>query len=50
VSAQTAETTYLLEQVLFPAFIFNQEAVLNARTLSTFPAREELACREYSEH
>jgi hypothetical protein len=29
---------------------FGQEAGLNARHLCTFPARGELACREYSDH
>ena len=43
VSMQTAEATRLLGQVLFLAFIFNQEAVLNSRYLCTFPARRELA-------
>ena len=46
----TAEATHLLGQALFQAFIFSQEAGLNARYLCTFPARGELACREYSDH
>jgi hypothetical protein len=50
VSMQTAEATHLLEQALFWAFIFSQEAGLNTRYLCTFPARGELACREYSDH
>ena len=50
VSLQTAAATHLLGQALFRAFIFSQEAGLNARTLCTFPARRELACREYSDH
>ena len=50
VSMQTAEATHLLGQALFRAFIFSQEAGLNARYLCTFPARGELACREYSDH
>jgi hypothetical protein len=50
VSFQTAEATHLLGQALFPTFIFSQEAGLNARYLYTFPARGELACREYSDH
>jgi hypothetical protein len=49
VSLQTAEATNL-GQALFLAFIFSQEAGLNARPLCTFPARGELACREYSDH
>jgi hypothetical protein len=44
------EATYLLGQALFWAFIFSQEAGLNARPLCTFPARGELARREYSDH
>jgi hypothetical protein len=47
---QTAEATHLLGQALFQAFIFSQEAGLNVRPLCTFPAGEELACREYSNH
>jgi hypothetical protein len=47
---QTAEATHLLGQDLFRAFIFSQEAGVNARYLCTFPARGELACREYSDH
>jgi hypothetical protein len=43
VSIQTAEATQLLGQALFLAFIVSQEAVLNARTLFTFPVRGELA-------
>jgi hypothetical protein len=50
VSMQTAEATYLLGKALFWAFIFNQEAGLNARYLCTFSARGELAYREYSDH
>jgi hypothetical protein len=50
VSVQTAEATNLLGQSLFQDFIFSQEAGLNARYLCTFPARGELACREYSDH
>jgi hypothetical protein len=34
----------------FRAFIFSQEASLNARYLCTFPRRGEFACREYSDH
>jgi hypothetical protein len=49
-SMQTAETTHLLGQVWFHAFIFIQEAVLNAKPLFTFSARGELACRKYSDH
>jgi hypothetical protein len=45
-SMQTAETTHLLGQALFQAFIFSQEADLKTRYLCTFSAREELACRE----
>jgi hypothetical protein len=46
-----AEATHLLGQALFQAFIFRKEACLNARYyLCTFPARGELACREYSNH
>jgi hypothetical protein len=45
VSVQTAEATHLLEQALFQAFIFSQEAGLNSRPLCTFPARGELAYR-----
>jgi hypothetical protein len=47
---QTAEGTHLLGQTLFRTFIFSQEAGLNTKPLCTFPAREELACREYSDH
>jgi hypothetical protein len=50
VSTQTAEATHLLGQALFRAFIFSQEAGLNARPLCTFPARGEHACRENSDH
>ena len=50
VIVQTAEATHLLGQALFQAFIFSQEAGLNARYLCTFPERGELACREYSDH
>jgi hypothetical protein len=49
VSMQTAEATHL-GQALFLTFIFSQEAGLNTRPLCTFPAREELACRQYSDH
>jgi hypothetical protein len=45
-----AEATQLLGQTLFQTFIFSQEAGPKARYLCTFPAREELACREYSDH
>jgi hypothetical protein len=50
VTVQTAEATCLLGQALFQAFIFIQEAGLNARYLCTFPERGELAFREYSDH
>jgi hypothetical protein len=50
VSAQCAEATHLLAQALFRSFIFSQKAGLNARPLCTFPARGELAWREYSNH
>jgi hypothetical protein len=50
VRVQTAEETYLLGQAQFWAFIFSQEAGLNARYLCTFPTRGELVCREYSDH
>jgi hypothetical protein len=50
VSMQTAEATNLLGQALFQAFIFSQEAGLNTRYLCIFPAREDLACRDYSDH
>jgi hypothetical protein len=50
VSVQTAEATHLLGQALFQAFIFGQEAGLNARTLCTFPARGAIASREYCDH
>jgi hypothetical protein len=50
VNLQTAEATHLLRQALFQFFIFNQEAGLIGRYLCTFPARGELACREYSKH
>jgi hypothetical protein len=50
VSMQTAKTTHLLEQALFRAFIFSQEAGMNARYLCTVSARGELACRENSDH
>jgi hypothetical protein len=49
VSLQTAEGTHL-GQAQFLAFIFSQKAFLNARYLCTFPARGELAYREYSDH
>jgi hypothetical protein len=45
-----AETTQLLGQALFQVFIFSHKAGPNARYLCTFPARGELACREYSDH
>jgi hypothetical protein len=44
------EATQLLGQALFQAFIFSQEAGLNARYLCTFPERGQLAYREYSTH
>jgi hypothetical protein len=44
------ELTQLLGKTIFQAFIFHQEAGLNARYLCTFPARGELACREYPDH
>jgi hypothetical protein len=47
---QTIEATQLLGQALFWAFIFCQEAGPNSRYLCTFPARGELAYREYSDH
>jgi hypothetical protein len=50
VTVRTAEATHLLEQALFRAFIFSQEAGLNTRYLCTFPARGELDCREFSDH
>jgi hypothetical protein len=50
VSMQNAETTHLLGQALFWAFILSQVAVLSTRTLCTFLARGELAYKEYSEH
>jgi hypothetical protein len=50
VSVQNKKATHLLGQALFQAFIFSQEAGLNSRYLYTFPARGELACREYSDH
>jgi hypothetical protein len=43
------EATHFLGKSLFQAFIFSQEAGLNSRPLCTFPARGELACREYSD-
>jgi hypothetical protein len=46
----TRESTLLLRQALFQAFIFRQEAGPNARYLCTFPVRGELACREYSDN
>ena len=49
-SLQNAEATHLLGEALFQAFIFSQEAGLNAKTLCTFPARGEILCREYSDH
>jgi hypothetical protein len=42
VSTQTAETTYLLGQALFHAFIFSQEADLNTRSRCTFPTESTL--------
>jgi hypothetical protein len=50
VRTQTTEETYILGQSLFQAFIFSQEAGLNDRPLCTFPARGDLACREYTDH
>jgi hypothetical protein len=50
VSMQTAEATNFLGQALFWAFTISQETGLNTRYLCTFPARGELACREYSDH
>jgi hypothetical protein len=50
VSTQSAEATHLLRQALFQAFIFSKEADLNSKYLCTFPARGELACREYFDH
>jgi hypothetical protein len=47
---EKAEVTQILGQALFQAFIFGQEAGLNARYLCTFPVRKELSCREYSDH
>jgi hypothetical protein len=49
-TVQTTEATQLLGQELFWAYIFIQEAGLNARYMCNFPARGELACREYSDH
>ena len=43
VSTQTAETTHLLGQALFLAFIISQEGGLNTRPLCTFPEKGELA-------
>jgi hypothetical protein len=48
-SLQTAEAMHVLGQALFQAFIFSQEAGLNATPQFTFPERGELACREYSD-
>ena len=42
VSAQTAEATYILGQALFRAFIYSQEAGLNARPHCTLPAESTL--------
>jgi hypothetical protein len=42
VSTQTEEATHLLGQTLFRAFIFSQEAGLNARPLNTWPAESTL--------
>jgi hypothetical protein len=42
VSTQTAETTHLLGQALFRAFIFSQEACLNTRPGFTLPAESTL--------
>ena len=50
VSMQTSEATYLLGQALFQAFMFSWEASLNTRYIYTFPARGELACRDYYDH
>jgi hypothetical protein len=50
VNVHTAEATHLLGQAQFWAFIFSQEAGLNARPLCTFTARGELACKECSDH
>jgi hypothetical protein len=47
---EQAKLIQLLGQTTFWAFIFGQEAGLNARYLCTFPARGELACKEYSDH
>jgi hypothetical protein len=47
---QIAEATHFLGQALFQAFIFNQEASLNARPLCTFPAGGVIGSREYSDH
>jgi hypothetical protein len=47
---QTVKATHLLGQTLFWAFIFSQEAGLKTRSLYTFSAIGELACREYSDH
>jgi hypothetical protein len=44
------EVTQLLGQALFQAFIVSQEAGPNTKYLCTFPARGELACREYFDH
>jgi hypothetical protein len=46
----SAIVTRPLGQAAFQAFIFSQEAGLNARHLCTFPERGELAYREYSDH
>jgi hypothetical protein len=46
----TTEARKLLGQTPFQAFIFCEEAGPNAGYLCTFPARGELACREYSDH
>jgi hypothetical protein len=42
VIVQTAEATHLLGQALFQAFIFSQEAGLDARPLCNFPAQRVL--------
>jgi hypothetical protein len=36
--------------VSLQSFIFSQEVQLSSRPLCTFPARGELACREFSDH
>jgi hypothetical protein len=49
-SLRTAEETQLLEQALFQAIIIIQEAHLSFRHLCSSPIREEVVCREYSDH